>query len=95
MNEKDVEMNLTVGTLKKILNSEFVTDDMLVIIPNTTEDDRNRITGFRHVRTVGILESEYEDAPALCISAPDFGMDMESQLGLGCGTHITCKRVMF
>ena len=89
-NELGVAINLTVGDLKEILNQ--CPDDMKIIIPVITEEDCNNILAFRHARTVGILENDYEPEPALCINAAADGLDISSQLK----RHDTvCTRVMF
>lgn len=96
----DMDMDMKVRDLKVILNR--VDDDMDVIIPVLDLHSNYGIHGFRHVRTAGILVNHYEEDPALCLSAPDNGMDMESQLKC-CQQHdysyisraTLCKQVLF
>lgn len=85
--------NMKVKHLKTILAS-IEDDEMDVIIPVLDSDDPKFIHGFRHVRTAGILSNEYEPNLALCLSAPDDGLDMESQIHHN-GFETQCEKVLF
>ena len=88
-------INMTFENLKDIVRTleELKTpDDTPVIIPVITEEDANCILAFRHVRTAGLLENDYEDGPAICFNAAADGLDISSQIKR-CDT--TCKRVLF
>lgn len=86
------QMNLTVEDLKDRIKN--LPDDMEIIIPIGDEHDANKINGFRHVRTLGILSNKYEEAPALCFNTAADGLDISTQINnYGCGT--TCDRVLF
>lgn len=73
-------INLTVGELKEILNNEDLSDDMLVVIPVSSEDDPNYISSFRNVKTAGILECSYEEHKAFVLNASKNGADISKQL---------------
>lgn len=61
-------INMTVSNLKSIIAD--LPDDMPVIIPVIDEEDCNRIFGFRHVRTAGILlDKGAKDERVLCLNA--------------------------
>lgn len=73
--------DLRVKDLKSILNE--LPDDMIVIIPVVDENDVNNILGFRKVRTVGILEDDYEEPSerlVLCLNGAAGGYDMTDQV---------------
>ncbi len=89
----DPVINMTVKELKEIVSQ--LPDDIPVIIPVICENDPNRIFGFRHIRTAGLLESTYENGPALCLNASADGLDMESQIERYSTRYISCKKVMF
>ena len=88
----NTNVDMKVKDLKAILNE--LPDDMDVIIPVIGPDDANHISGFRHVRTAGILQCMDED-DALCINAADYGVDIYSQVNAYDGRYIACKRVLF
>lgn len=97
-------VNMKVKHLKAILASienleldgiKIDTDEMDVIIPVVDETDKDRIRGFRHVRTSGILANVYEPEVALCLSAPDDGMDMIRQLEYSEHSGTQCKKLLF
>lgn len=69
-------MNVNVRDLRDCL--EGLPDDMDVIIPVFDEHDENIIVGFRHMRTVGLLENQYEPKLALCLATARNGADMYS-----------------
>ena len=92
--ENNSVINLTVGELKAILN-QIDDDEMDVIIPVVDEEDINRISGFRHVRTVGVLSNKYEPDPALCLSASSDGMDISGQLKHSNHSITVCERIMY
>ena len=73
-------INVTVRDLKDCL--EGLPDDMDVIIALCDERDANVILGYRHIRTIGILENKYEEKPALCLAASHDGADMYTLMGL-------------
>ena len=89
-------INVTVRDLRDCL--EGLPDDMDVIIPVCEESDSNNILGFRHVRTIGILENVYEPKPAFCMAASENGADMYSLIGrnLDKSTRNTkCTKLLF
>lgn len=95
MSESNVPINMTVKELKDILKD--LPDDMAVIIPATDakiDDDYNHIDCFVHVRTAGILETRWEEKPALCFNTSEDGMDISSQLKYS-GLSTVCKKVLF
>lgn len=69
-------MNVNVRDLRDCL--EGLPNNMDVIIPVFDEHDENIIVGFRHVRTVGLLENQYEPKLALCLATARNGADMYS-----------------
>lgn len=73
-------INLTVRDLRDCL--EGLPDDMDVIIALCDEQDTNVILGYRHIRTVGVLESQYEPKQALCVAASENGADMYTLMNL-------------
>lgn len=86
---------LRVKDLKTILES--LPDDMLIIIPVVDEDDVNSIDGFRQVRTVGILECEYElesDRRALCLNGASSGADIADQIRQS-GLEVSATAVLY
>ena len=90
MSESKPTYNMTVGDLKDRLKD--LPDDMEIIIPYSEDiKDVDRIDGFRHVRTAGILESPYEKEQALCLNAAD-GMDINHQVESG---NVSCVKVLF
>lgn len=90
--DNDPVINMTVKELKQIVAR--LPDNIPVIIPVIAENDANYILGFKHVRTAGLLETRYEDGPALRINSSENGLDMESQIQRYNG-GVTCTRVMF
>lgn len=91
--ENNSVINLTVGELKDILN-QIDDDEMDVIIPVVPEDDINYISGFRHVRTVGILSNPYEPKTALCLNASICGLDISEQIKRS-GNDSVCEQIMY
>ena len=85
-------INLTVGALKDCIKD--LPDDMDVIIPITIENDANYIVSFRHVRTLGIVTSKYEEKQALCLNGAQDGADIDTQLNLN-KLETTCDKVLF
>ena len=85
-------MNMTVRDLKAALKN--LPDDMEVIVTSTPEDDPNYISGFRHIRTAGLLKNPYEEDIALCIAPSMHGLDMESLLE-NIHSDTTCEKVLF
>lgn len=84
-------INMTIKDLKNII--EGLPDNMPVIIPVIDYDDANSISGFRHVRTAGILSTDgYDDA--LCLNAAADGVDIKSQVGMY-DSDISCDKVLF
>lgn len=72
-------INLTVGEMKELLKD--LPDDMDVFVPVCPDESNpNIICSFRHVRSVGILNNDYEPKPALCIAATDGGRDIKTVL---------------
>ena len=87
--------NMTFENLKDIVRAleELNTpDDTPVIIPVITEEDSNNILAFRHVRTAGILRSDYEQGVAICFNSAADGLDISSQIKR---RHTVCERVLF
>lgn len=87
---KNEYQNMRVKDLKKILNE--LPDDMPIIIPVIDEDDANRIYGFRHVRTVGVLAS-YGEEDACCLNSAD-GQDIADQVHFS-GKDVGVKNILF
>lgn len=85
-------INMTVGDLKAVLKG--LPDDMDVIITSTPENDPNYISGFRHIRTAGLLKNPYEDDIALCIAPSMHGLDIESLLH-NVHSDTTCEKILF
>lgn len=86
--------NLTVGDLKEILG--MLDDKTPVIIPVIDEENCNHILAFRHVRTAGILECQYEredERFALCLNAATDENDLYTQI-LKRKSDIICKEVL-
>lgn len=81
-------INLTVGKLKELLKD--LPDDMDVIIPICPDESKaNIIDSFWHVRTAGVLKSDYAPGPALCLATSDDGKDVialmrENKLDVWC-----------
>lgn len=88
-------INITAGKFKEILSE--VPDDMLVVIPAFDHDDENHICGFRHVRTAGILNDEFddEDSIVLCLNTSANGADIKTQVEMSYSHDITCEKVLF
>lgn len=85
--------NMRVKDLKNIL--EQLPDDMAVIIPVIDEEDANRIYGFRHVRTAGVLISEGEqDQEVLCLNAAADRQDIADQVYFS-GRDVGVKEILF
>ena len=85
-------INMTVSDLKRIIKK--LPDDTPIIIPVISEDDCNHISGFRHVRTAGILLDEYEDDPrVLCLNAAAYGVDISYQVREK--EDIICEKILF
>lgn len=84
-------MNVTVRDLKDCLKD--LPDDMEVIVPVFDDIDNNKISGFRHVRTIGVLETPVEPNQALCIATAVSGADMYTltdmnHLGVKCTKNL-------
>lgn len=71
-------MPLTVLALKEALKD--LPDDMAVVLPNVLEDDKDIITGFKYLTTMGIISNVYEPEKALCLSSSDYGLDISGQI---------------
>ena len=87
--------DLRVKDLKTIL--EGLPDDMLVVIPAVDEDYVNKLYGFRRVRTVGILEDEFEeerDRKVLCINGACDGADIADQVHYS-GRDVSVTTVLY
>lgn len=92
----EFNINMTVRDLKEIIkNIPDDMDDLNVIIPVITEEDANRILVFRHVRTAGVLISDYEENPALCLNTVLYGLDISSQIERKNDSHVRCEKVLF
>ncbi len=62
-------MNLTVGELKRILNSDKFPDDTPIVV-SYSHDNVDEILGFRYIRTVGTLVCEREEKnTVLCFAS--------------------------
>ena len=86
-------VNMRIKDLKHIL--EQLPDNMAVIIPVIDENDANNISGFRHVRTAGVLISEGEhDREVLCLNAAADGQDITDQVYFS-GRDVGVKEVLF
>lgn len=85
-------INLKVRDLKDCLKD--LPDDMNVIIPVCSIGDENVILGFRHARTVGLLENRYEKEPALCVATARDGADLYSLMNFNKRTS-TCTKLLF
>lgn len=81
------DINMKARDLKRIL--EDIPDDMDIIIPISSKDNANYISGFRHVRTASILKNRYEELLALCLSASD-GIDIHTQITVHNDGMTTC-----
>ena len=92
MSDYERGINVTVRDLMDCL--EGLPDDMDVIVTVVTEDNGNNILGFRHVRTVGILENPYEEKPALCLAPSEGGADMYTLMNINKSDTI-CKKGLF
>lgn len=91
----DYMVNMTVSKLKEILAS--LPDDMPVIIPVIDYDDVNAISGFRHIRTAGILACDGEK-DAVCLNGSAYGLDISSQIKYehyNADTSVDCKKILF
>lgn len=85
-------MNMTIAQLKNIIAN--LPDDMSVIIPVIDEDDCNRIFGFGHVRTAGILSCEFENPKeAFCLNAAD-DQDIADQVYFS-GKDVNVDQILF
>lgn len=87
--------DLRVKDLKTIL--EGLPDDMLVVIPVVDEDYVNKLHGFRRVRTVGIIEDEYEeerDRKVLCVNGACDGADIADQVNYS-GRDVSVTTVLY
>lgn len=86
-------MNMTIAQLKEIISG--LPDNMSVIIPVIDEDNCNKIFGFRHVRTAGILSCEYENPKeAFCLNAASDGQDIADQVYFS-GKDINVYQILF
>ena len=86
--------NMTVSQLKNIIAE--LPDDMSVIIPVIDEDDCNRIFGFRHVRTAGILVDDYaeKDNKVLCLNAATDEKDIADQVYFS-GKEVSVEKILY
>lgn len=84
-------INVNVRDLRDCL--EGLPDDMNVIIAVCDEHDANVILGYRHVRTIGLLENKYEEKPAFCVAASSGGADMYSLMELNRSDTICIKNL--
>jgi hypothetical protein len=88
----ETKINMTVSDLKRIIAD--LPDDMAVIIPVILEEDCNTILGLRHVRTAGILYSEWEEEypRVLCLNASAYGVDISTQVK---SRDCICEKILF
>ena len=87
--------DLRVKDLKTILDG--LPDEMMIVIPVVDEDDVNKIYGFRRVRTVGILEDQYEeecDKKVLCINGAASGADIADQVYFS-GRDVSMTNILY
>lgn len=97
--DNQTPINLTVKHLKEIIKD--LPDEMNIIIPVIDEDDANHISGFRFVRTAGVLTDlmlpdDNNEKNVLCINAASGGKDISSQLNdNGYSSTLHCKTLLF
>lgn len=85
--------DMRVKDLKNILDK--LPEDMVVIIPVISGDDSNYISGFRKVRTAGILVCDSEkEREVLCLNAAADGQDIADQVHFS-GRDVSVKEVLF
>ena len=94
--KNESRVNLTVEDLKEAIKD--LPDDMPIIIPVITEDAK-LILGFRHVRTIGILNDLYADdkSPdklALCLNASADGVDISTQIENN-KLEVACEKIIY
>ena len=79
MNVSNYHDFMRIGDLKTVLRD--LPDEMLVVIPVVDEDDVNQISGFRKVRTAGILGCQTEsEQEVLCLNGAADGQDIADQI---------------
>lgn len=79
MNDSNYHDFMRIGDLKTVLRD--LPDEMLVVIPVVDEDDVNHISGFRKVRTAGILGCQTEnEQEVLCLNGAADGQDIADQI---------------
>ena len=85
-------MNMTIKDLKDII--ENLPDDMPVIMPAIDRDEPDKIFCFCHIRTIGVLSSDY-DADALCLNTSD-ELNIHEQIkeSKDIDDHIKCKQIL-
>lgn len=88
--KEKVFQNMTVEDLQYILQQ--LPSHMGIVIPVINLENRDNVTDFRFVRTAGVLKSEYEQNPVLCISTSSNGSDISTQIKKS-GT--ICTKVLF
>ena len=70
---------MRVGDLKTMIRN--LPDEMAIVIPVIDEDDVNHISGFRKVRTAGILGCQWEsEQKVLCFNGATNGQDIADQI---------------
>lgn len=86
-------MNMTIKDLKDRI--ENLPDNMPVIIPAIDRDDPDKLFCFYHIRTIGILSSNY-DTDALCLNTSDkLSIHEQIKESKSIDDHIKCKQILF
>lgn len=92
--EEDLEKDTTRLTIEKLRQIiEDLPDDMEVIVPVPCFDDANQISGFRYVRTAGIVSCYFEKV--LCLAGSTKEKKLDDLVATYEGEATTCPQVLF
>ena len=93
MENTEYRINLTVKDLKECLKD--LPDDMEVVVTSYYYGDVNDIYGFNHVRTVGVLSSEYEKRSVICLAPSGGGRDITTLIAESDLETVKCETLLF
>lgn len=92
-----MKREMRVKDLKNIIDK--LPEELLVVIPIISEEDSNKIYGFKKVGTAGLLECDVkkeEDRGAICLNAAKPGYDIADQVYLsGKSDIVSVKKILF
>lgn len=85
--------HMTVKDLKSII--EDLPNDMSVIFATFDDEDVDHVKKFYHVKTAGIVTSDYAEEPVLVLNTSHHYKDISEQLLYSGKNHVHCDKVLY